>query len=135
MRIAHFLSEDGGRFNRHVIFNLTTPEQSKILLGPLAKDAGGNGRCRGTGRDAGGNAVFADTTDPDYQTILAGIERGRSYLLEESNRFSMTPFVANWPYTREMIRYGVLPPDHDIRQPIDPYETDRRYWESLWYQP
>ena len=127
MRVSHSLSEDGGRFNRHVIFNLTTPEKSKILLGPLAKDAGGNGRCRGT--------VFADTNDPDYQTILAGIERGRRYILEESNRFSMTPFVANWPYTREMIRYGVLPPDHDIRRPIDPYETDRRYWESLWYRP
>ncbi len=28
MRLAHNLSEDGGRFNRHVIFNLTTPEKS-----------------------------------------------------------------------------------------------------------
>jgi len=127
MRVAHSLSEDGGRFNRHVIFNLTTPEKSKILLGPLAKEAGGNGRCQ--------EVVFADTNDADYQTILAGIERGRHYILEESNRFSMKPFVANWPYTREMIRYGILPPDHDIRRPIDPYDTDRRYWESLWYKP
>jgi len=125
--LAHSLSDDRQGLHRHLIFNLTTPEISKILLGPLAKEAGGNGRCRGT--------VFADTNDPDYQTILAGIEKGRSYILDESNRFSMQPFVANWPYTREMIRYGILPSDHDIRQPIDPYETDRRYWESLWYKP
>ena len=131
LRLSHNLSEDGGRFNRHVIFNLSTPEISKILLGPLAKEAGGNERCNSR---SGSEPVFADTNDPDYKTILAGINRGRQYILEESNRFSMTPFVANWPYTREMIRYGVLPPDHDIKQPIDPYETDRKYWELLWYR-
>ena len=126
MRLAHFLSEEGGRYNRHLIFNLSDPEKSKILLGPLSKDAGGNGRCSGT--------VFADKNDPDYRTILAGIERGRRYILEESNRFSMKPFIANWPYTREMIRYGVLSPDHDVKQPIDPYQVDRQYWELLQYR-
>ena len=130
MRLAHNLSEDGGRFNRHLIFNLTMPEKSKILLGPLAGNAGGNERCK----SADNKPVFADTNDPDYLTILAGIKRGQRYILEESNRFSMKPFVANWPYTREMIRYGVLPADHDVTQPIDPYETDHKYWESLWYE-
>ncbi|MDR1957515.1 MAG: hypothetical protein LBQ54_00425 [Planctomycetaceae bacterium] len=124
LRLAHNLSEDGSRFNRHLIFNLTSPEKSKILLGPLRREAGGTGRCS--------EPVFADTNDPDYQTILAGIERGRRYILDESNRFSMPTFVANWPYTREMIRYGVLPRNHDAKNPIDPYEVDRRYWESLW---
>ena len=33
-----------------------------FLLAPLAKEAGGNGLC--------GKAVFASTTDPDYQAIL-----------------------------------------------------------------
>jgi len=125
MRLAHNLSDDGGRFNRHWVFNLTSPEKSKILLAPLSKAAGGNQRCS--------EIIFADTNDADYKTILTGIERGRRYILEESNRFCMKPFIANMPYTREMIRYGILPPNHDAKQPIDPYQIDRLYWESLWY--
>ncbi|MDR1492008.1 MAG: hypothetical protein LBT05_04725 [Planctomycetaceae bacterium] len=126
LRIAHNLSDDGGRFNRHTIFNLTSPEKSNVLRAPLSKAAGGTQRCP--------EIVFADKNDPDYQAIFAGIERGRRYILEESNRFDMKPFIANTPYIREMIRYGILPPNHDPRQPIDPYQTDRRYWESLWYR-
>ncbi|MBQ1454763.1 MAG: hypothetical protein IIZ25_02810, partial [Thermoguttaceae bacterium] len=66
--------------------------------------------------------------DPDYQVILAGIQRGRDYILHESNRFTMRPFVPSPAYVREMKRYGVLPPDHDPKTPVDPYELDRKYW-------
>ena len=33
-------------------------------------------------------------------------------------------------------RYGILagPPDAAQAAP-DPYQLDRRYWESLWYRP
>jgi hypothetical protein len=35
-----------------------------------------------------------------------------------------------------MKRYGVLPETFDIdRDKIDVFETDRRYWESMWYYP
>ena len=30
-----------------------------------------------------------------------------------------------------MVRFGVLPSDHDLKSPLDPYETDRRYWELM----
>ena len=126
-RLSHTLSEDGNRYNRHYIFNLTNVEKSPILTAPLGPSAGGRGIC-----EAGsGQPVFADKEDADYQAIRAGIQRGRDYILQESNRFSMTPFIANWPYTREMIRYGVLPRDHDPKTPIDPYETDRKYWQQF----
>lgn len=125
------ISQDGAAYDRHWMFNLSYPEKSRLLQSPLAQNAGGSGRCE----QVSGKLVFANGDDPDYQTILAGIQRGRDYILNESNRFSMKPFVANGPYTREMKRYGVLPIEHDLKSPIDPYETDRKYWESLWYVP
>ncbi|MCL2305143.1 MAG: polysaccharide lyase family protein [Planctomycetaceae bacterium] len=123
--LARTMSEDGSRYTRHYLFNLTNVEKSPVLTAPLSKAAGGRGICE----TKSGQAVFPDKEDADYQTIRAGIQRGRDYILNESNRFSMTPFIANWPYTREMIRYGVLPDDHDPKTPIDPYETDRQYWK------
>ncbi|MDR1964280.1 MAG: hypothetical protein LBQ50_10915 [Planctomycetaceae bacterium] len=122
------LTHNTPRYGRHWIFNLTHPEKSLFLTAPLSKTAGGKQHC--------GQAVFENTEDADYKLLLAAIERGRRYILEESNRFSMKPFYANEAYTREMIRYGILPPDHDrTKTPIDPYAIDRKYWESLWYSP
>ena len=141
--IAHWISEDNGRYNRHEIFNLSYPEKSKVLRAPLAKSAGGLGVCEAKS----GKPVFADTNDPDYQVMLAAVQRGRRYILEESNRFSMAVpsvnngadcpvrFVPRPDYVREMIRYGVLPADWDFSTPVDPYELDQKYWKSLWYTP
>lgn len=141
--VAHTLTEDNGKFNRHVIFDLSYPEQSKAVRGPLSKSAGGLGTCEAKS----GKVIFADTNDPDYKTILACIERGRRYILEEDNRFSMiTPspnngrdcpqrFVPRWAYLREMIRYGLLPIDADPNASYDPYELDRKYFEAQWYKP
>jgi hypothetical protein len=33
-----------------------------------------------------------------------------------------------------MKRFGILPPDYNVKTPIDVYATERRYWESLWYR-
>ena len=116
---------------------------SKAVRAPLSKDAGGLGVCEAKS----GKQVFADADDPDYQSILKGIERGRRYIIEEDNRPEMlvpspnngkdcpTRYVVRWPYLREMIRYGLLPVDADPEATYDPYELDEKYWESLWYQP
>ncbi len=130
MTFSHSLSDDPARFSRHFIYNLSYPEKSRVLRAPLSKVAGGLGICE----EQGDEVVFANAEDADYRSVLAGIARGRDYILNESNRFSMSPFVANRPYTREMIRYGVLPENHDPTQPIDPYATDRKYWELLWHR-
>ncbi|MGL6195978.1 MAG: hypothetical protein ACRC2T_14275, partial [Thermoguttaceae bacterium] len=129
--LSHGMSEGGGRYNRMIIYNLTNPEKSRILTGPLSESAGGKGICE----KRSGKAIFETKDDPDYKTILAGVKRGKDYILNESNRTSQKPFVANRSYTREMIRYGVLPPNHDYNAPIDPFETDQKYYEKLWFKP
>ncbi|MDO4575545.1 MAG: hypothetical protein Q4D98_10085 [Planctomycetia bacterium] len=143
MYLAHTMCEESGRFNRHEIYNLSYPEKSKVLRGPLAKEAGGLGTCQAKS----GTPVFTDTSDPDYQTILKYIQRGRKYILEEDNRFSMLHpsvnngencpqvFIPRWGYLREMIRYGILPMTTTPKTPIDPYDVEGRYWASLHYTP
>ena len=38
-------------------------------------------------------------------------------------------------YVREMIRYGVLPVDHDFNASVDPFELDKAYWKTFWHVP
>ena len=135
--LPHTLSEDREDVHqyqryvkRHDYFNLSRPEKSKILRMPLAEEAGGFGRCVESREDGTKAPIFASSDDPDYQVILAGIQRGRDYILYESNRFTMRPFVPSPAYVREMKRYGVLPQDHDPKTSVDPYELDRKYWAS-----
>ncbi|NQU20452.1 MAG: hypothetical protein HQ567_04155 [Candidatus Nealsonbacteria bacterium] len=78
--------------------------------------------------------VFADTTDPAYQKLLAAITEARKQL-DEVKRFDMPGYRPNEHYVREMKRYGILPPEHDPKTPLDPYATDQAYWRSMWYRP
>ena len=119
------------KMSRHIVFNLTRPEKSLILLAPLARAAGGFGLCANEqGKPA---AVFADTEDPDYGTLLAMTAAGKENL-DSIKRFDMPDFQPRPQYVREMKRYGILPADLPLDAPVDVYETDRRYWESLWYK-
>jgi hydrazine synthase alpha subunit-like protein/WD40 repeat protein len=110
-------------FARHLMFNLTRPENSLLLLAPLAKSAGGYGSCSGP--------VFADRSDPGYQAMLNHVQAGETYLNETLTRFDMPQFIPPEPYFREMKRYGVLPASFEPRRDkFDVYEIDRRYWAS-----
>jgi hypothetical protein len=141
--LAHTMSEDGGRFNRHLIFNLSYPELSKVARAPLARTAGGLDACQ----TQSGEPVFKNRADPDYQTIVAAIARGRRHILEENNRFCMinsspnngmncpVRFVPRRDYVREMIRYGVLPVNHDFSSSLDPFQLDEAYWKTFSYMP
>jgi len=136
------------RHSRHIVFNLTRPDKSLILLAPLAKAAGGYGLCRsaaaapgssaalGTGAAPGsGAAVFAAKGDPDYRLLLAMCEAGRRRL-DEIKRFDMPGFRPRPEYVRELKRYGVLPPSFDLaRDPIDPYALERKYWDLFVWKP
>ncbi len=117
--------------SRHLVFNLSRPEKSMMLLAPLNRDAGGYQLCHKTGETA---PVFQKTDDPGYQTLLAMITQGRNHL-ETMTRFDMPQFKPHPAYLREMKRYGILPIDTPTDTKIDPYETDRKYWESLWHTP
>jgi hypothetical protein len=121
------------RMSRHLMFNLSRPENSLILLAPLASDSGGYGLCKQ--RDGGGPiTVFADTDDADYEKILAVCRKGKRYL-EQNKRFDMPGFRPTPTYVREMKRYGILPGDLPDDALIDVYATDRAYWRSLWWRP
>jgi len=117
--------------SRHLVFNLSRPEKSLMLLAPLSRSAGGYQLCHKPGNAA---PVFADTGDPGYQTLLAMIASGKRDL-EAITRFDMSDFKPHPAYVRKMKRYGILPADLPSDASINPYQTDRRYWESLWYQP
>jgi len=110
--------------------NLTRPELSLMLLAPLSKKAGGLDRCS----RRGGQTVFADKSDPDYRTMLAYhqcLERAQ----QANPRFNMSNFRPGIHYVREMKRYGILPQDFDrLRDDVDVYELDQRYWESFWWR-
>jgi hypothetical protein len=112
------------QFSEHILYNLSHPEKSLQLLAPLAKSAGGHGIC---------GDVFSSTDDADYQQLLAGIREAKAHL-ESITRFNMPHFRPEPEYVREMKRYGILPPSHQSQDPIDVYDTDRRYWRSLWHQ-
>ncbi|MBQ9873536.1 MAG: hypothetical protein IJM30_03645 [Thermoguttaceae bacterium] len=141
--IPHDLSQANGRFSRFEIFDLSYPELSKAVRAPLSESAGGLGTCE----KKSGKKVFESKDDPDYKTILAAIERGRRYIIEEDNRPEMLvpspnngedcpkKYVPRWAYLREMIRYGILPVDADPSANYDPYQLDEAYWRSLWYKP
>jgi hypothetical protein len=114
------------RVSRHMLYNLSRPEKSILLLAPLARSAGGYELCKG--------AVFNDTSDPDYKTILASVEASKQGLAE-MKRFDMPDFRPRIDWVREMKRFGMLPANHDPAAAVDYYAVEREYWKSLWFVP
>ena len=115
------------RFATPLLFNLSRPEKSMVLLAPLAKEAGGYGICPGP--------VFKDTSDPDYQALLGSMKAASEYL-KTATLYHMPGFRPNEHYIREMQRYGVLAKAFDVeKQPIDVFQTDQVYWQTFWHQP
>ena len=127
----------GHNYMEPLVFNLSSPEKSLILLAPLASEAGGYNLCKERNEDESFGqtiTVFADPNDPDYQKILAMCRDGYEHL-EKIKRFDMPGFRPTQSYIREMKRYGLLPNNLAEDAIIDVYETDQAYWCSLWWQP
>ncbi len=123
------------RFQQHILYNLTRPEQSVQLLAPLAKAAGGYAACRQTTKTGKPSdkpaSVFKSKDDPDYQTLLAAIRDAKA-LHDSDPRWDTPGWKAPPEYIREMKRHGILPETFDRESdPFDPYETDRRYWDVV----
>jgi hypothetical protein len=131
-------------WDAHLAFNLSRPEKSTLLMASLSKKAGGWGLCKERKKKEKpaaarpppvSDGVFADRNDPDYKALLALVEQGK-LCLEENKRWDMPGFKPHPFYVREMKRYGVLPETFDLdRDKIDVFETDRRYFESMWHHP
>ena len=123
----------GGKFDSNYAFNLSDPEKSLVLTMPL------NGMVRKV--KTGGKTVdervviFKDARDAGYQAILAAARKEKEKL-DRIKRFDMPGFRPNVHYMREMKVYGILPANFDMEKgPVDPYELDRKYWESFWHKP
>lgn len=115
--------------SRHIVFNLTHPEQSLLLLAPLAREAGGWGLCRDP-KTKEPRIVFADTKDSGYRKLLAMCVAGKDQL-EKVKRFDMPGFQPRPDWVREMKRYGILEGELNA-DAIDVYRTEQAYWKSLW---
>jgi hypothetical protein len=114
-------------FDMPLLANFTQPEYSSLLLAPLAKAAGGYGRC--------GREVFKDRNDPDFKKILASIESGKK-LYDARPPWGSPGWKPNPQYVREMKRFGVLPDAFDLaKQTLDPFALDQAYWRALWPKP
>ncbi len=114
------------RFSSNILLNFSRPSLSPLLLGPLAKQAGGWGSC---------GHVFADTDDPDYRLLLAALQKGKAEI-DAAPRYATPGFRPNRQYIRELKRYGVLPASFDIaREELDVFQADQAYWKSVWLRP
>ena len=120
--------------SRHIVFNLSRPEKSLMLLAPLSAAAGGWGLCKDPATRES-KTVFASAEDPDYQALLALVTAGKDYLEKENPRFDMAHFRPRGDWVREMARYGVLPACVKREEVTDVYTVESDYWKSLWYQP
>jgi len=126
------------RFQQHILYNLTHPEQSVQLLAPLAKEAGGYGACREIEREGKrirvtekAAVVFKSKDDPDFKTLLAAIQDAKA-LHDSDPRWDTPGWKAPPEYIREMKRHGILPESFDRdKDPLDPYEIDKRYWHVV----
>jgi len=113
-------------YSTHAIVNLTRPQFSSVLMAPLARKAGGRESCPG---------VFKTKNDPDYKRLLKALTQAKARM-DATPRFATPQFKPNRQYIREMKKYGVLPKAFDpSKDKIDIFETDQKYWKSLWYKP
>jgi hypothetical protein len=114
------------RFSVNALLNFSRPALSPLILGPLAKSAGGFESC---------GPVFANREDVDYVRLLRALEQGKADL-ETEPRFGTPGFVPNRQYIRELKKYNVLAAGLDpTREILDPYHADQKYWRSLWHEP
>jgi len=123
------------KMSRHIMFNLTRPKQSLVLLAPLARSSGGYALCKERNKKTDKpkpTSVFADKNDPDYQKILAMCTEGAEHL-EKIKRFDMPGFRPTPEYVREMRRFGVIGENVTATAAIDVYQIDQAYWKSLWH--
>ncbi len=133
----HYPPEFENFANPHLLFNLSKPEHSLILLAPLSRQAGGFGLCGPKDADAATSpaGIFADTNDADYRALLETI-RTAATALNRVKRFDMPGFVPRPEYFRELKNYGVLSNAFDpARDAFDIYQLDKAYYRSQWHEP
>jgi hypothetical protein len=121
------------KYHEQLLYNLSRPAKSPLLLAPLSQQAGGWGLCKNGAAGQAAEAVFTTVVDPDYRAMLASIQAAMAEL-DRIKRFDMPGFKPNEHYVREMKRYSILSDDFDPAvDSIDVYQVDQAYWRSLWH--
>ena len=123
------------RMIRHLVFNLSRPEKSLMLLAPLDKEAGGYGICKiKNDNDNTEKPVFPDSNDPDYQKILAMCIAGKEHLEQidclfgaELAKLRWIPVTERLPVLTQKIASPV-PKESEEVWVSDGKQTAKAYW-------
>jgi hypothetical protein len=111
-------------FSRHIVYDLTEPKNSTLLLAPLADSKGGYGLCQKNGKP-----IFKNTKNKSYKKLLSAVTHTKTYL-DSIKRFDMPGFVVRPEYYRELVRYGIVD-QNTPRQDVDPYAVEQKYWDEV----
>ena len=126
---------DDPRLNtsRHIVFNLTQPEKSILLLGPLSAGAGGWGLCRDPKtRDASSSVFTSRFGSRTIRTLRGHSSAGSSSRpgRESSGLICLASPHASMGPGDETLR--ILDAGATRTRPMDVYAVEQRYWKSLW---
>ena len=111
-------------YDINTFFDISNPENSRILKVPLAKKAGGY--------TMNGKVVFKDKNDPDYKKMLAALRECKK-IYNQRPKWARKGWSPSPQYIREMKRFGILPESFDLaKDTLDPFVTDQQYWASLY---
>lgn len=150
-RCAPCHAPHGSNFSKHVLLRQNSPnfgpdpnerygvrinlddiDRSMMLLGPLAKEAGGFELCLDDAKQP--LASFTSREDPDFVQLRERIIEIRDEAMPY--RYDREGFRPLPTYVREMKRQGLLPVDFDAaNDPWDPYALDEAFWRSFWHEP
>ncbi len=112
------------RLCAHTVFNTKHPENSSILMAPLAQEAGGRA-CKG-----GHSIIFKDKNDHRYKTILSAIIRAKKYIDEENPHYTSPNYEPKGAYLGALIRRGIIKEGDNLKN-FDAFKADKKYWEKV----
>ena len=112
------------RMSHHAAFNTKTPENSSVLMAPLAVEAGGRAK------SGAHPVIFRDKSDPDYQKIRAAINRAHEYIKNENPRYTDANYKPRGAYYGALIRRGIIKKDDSLEN-FNAFEADKKYWDKV----
>ena len=113
------------KMSPNAVFNITIPENSPMLIAPLAKRAGGRADPK---KPNSHPVIFNSKADPDYQAILSAIKRANKYITTKSPRYTSPNFKPTQDYIEAMQSSGVSK-DFLESKDFNIFKCDEQYWK------